>query len=178
MLAWVLFALLLLPVGFAGWAVGHYTSLGKGGGTTTVTVSAGATSAAASTAAGTTTMAATTTAAAPATTGAKTSAAGATGDAAKGKAVFASAGCASCHTFKPAGATGSVGPNLDTKPTADAKKDGNMALAAFVKQSIVDPNAYISPGYAKGLMPTSYGTQLSKTQLADLVAFIAAGATK
>ena len=25
---WVLFAALLFPAGFAGWAVGHYTSLG------------------------------------------------------------------------------------------------------------------------------------------------------
>jgi cytochrome c6 len=31
----------------------------------------------------------------------------------RGKAVFASAGCGSCHTFKDAGATGTVGPNLD-----------------------------------------------------------------
>ena len=26
---WVLFALLLFPVGFAGWVVGHYTHLGS-----------------------------------------------------------------------------------------------------------------------------------------------------
>src|SRR4051794_41898259 len=33
-----------------------------------------------------------------------------------GKAVFASAGCGGCHTFKPAGATGSIGadpPRVD-----------------------------------------------------------------
>ena len=35
------------------------------------------------------------------------------GDATAGKAVFTSAGCAACHTFKPAGSTGKVGPNLD-----------------------------------------------------------------
>jgi mono/diheme cytochrome c family protein len=35
-----------------------------------------------------------------------------------GKQVFASAGCGSCHTLKAAGATGTVGPNLDAaKPT-------------------------------------------------------------
>ncbi|MFL5954038.1 MAG: c-type cytochrome [Gaiellaceae bacterium] len=32
---------------------------------------------------------------------------------AAGKQVFATAGCAGCHTLKAAGATGSVGPNLD-----------------------------------------------------------------
>src|SRR5215211_1523140 len=30
-----------------------------------------------------------------------------------GAAVFQSAGCGSCHTFTPAGASGQVGPNLD-----------------------------------------------------------------
>jgi mono/diheme cytochrome c family protein len=55
-----------------------------------------------------TTVAETTTATATATTPAAT-----TGDPAAGKAVFAKAGCGSCHTMKAAGATGTVGPNLD-----------------------------------------------------------------
>ncbi len=39
---------------------------------------------------------------------------------AQGKAVFQKAGCASCHTLKDAGATGTVGPNLDEKkPSKD-----------------------------------------------------------
>ena len=38
-----------------------------------------------------------------------------------GKAIFASAGCASCHTLKDAGAKGNVGPNLDSlKPSEQA----------------------------------------------------------
>src|SRR5207253_3551929 len=39
-----------------------------------------------------------------------------TGGAQSGKAVFASNGCASCHTFAPAGAAGKVGPDLDKLP--------------------------------------------------------------
>src|SRR6476469_6819419 len=47
--------------------------------------------------------------------------AAAQGDPAAGKAVFASAGCKACHTLKAAGATGTVGPNLDQlKPPYDA----------------------------------------------------------
>jgi mono/diheme cytochrome c family protein len=34
---------------------------------------------------------------------------------AAGEAVFASAGCASCHTLAAAGASGAVGPNLDER---------------------------------------------------------------
>jgi len=37
-----------------------------------------------------------------------------------GKQVFASAGCGSCHTLKAAGATGTVGPNLDAAKPAES----------------------------------------------------------
>jgi mono/diheme cytochrome c family protein len=63
-----------------------------------------------------------TTTAATTTTGAATTTAAAApqGDPVAGKAVFANAGCGACHTLKAAGATGTVGPNLDQlKPTYD-----------------------------------------------------------
>ena len=163
----MLFAALLFPAGFAGWAVGHYTSLGKSSSTVVHTVTIGSTSAPA-----------TTTAPAPTTTPATTTSPGGGGNAAAGKAVFAANGCASCHTFKPAGATGSVGPDLDTAPASDAKADNNMNLAAFIKESIDNPDAYIAKGYSKGVMPTTFGQSLSSTQLNDLVAFILSGTAK
>jgi cytochrome c551/c552 len=163
----VLFAALLFPAGFAGWAVGHYTSLGKSSSTVVHTVTIGSTSAPA-----------TTTAPAPTTTPATTTSSGGGGNAAAGKAVFAANGCASCHTFKPANATGSVGPDLDTTPASDAKADNNMNLAAFIKESIDNPDAYIAKGYSKGVMPTTFGQSLSSTQLNDLVAFILSGTAK
>jgi mono/diheme cytochrome c family protein len=89
-----------------------------------------------------------------------------------GLAVFRDNGCGSCHTFLPAGTGGSVGPDLDTKPAEDAQR-ANMSLAAFLRRSIVDPNAYISPGYPRNTMPRGFGKKLSKLQLADVVAFLA-----
>jgi mono/diheme cytochrome c family protein len=86
------------------------------------------------------------------------------GDAAAGKTVFTSSGCTACHTLKAANATGTVGPNLD-----QTLKDKN---AAFIHTSIVDPNAYIAPGYPKNVMPPNFGTQLSPKQIGDLVAFV------
>jgi cytochrome c551/c552 len=163
---WILFVLLLFPAAFAGYAVGHYTSLGKP--PTTITVSVGPTITTP------TTTSATTTTTAATTTGATTTSSSG-GDAAAGKAVFASAGCASCHTFAPAGASGTVGPNLDTAPTSSAAADGNMDLAAFIKQSITDPEAYIAKGYNGGIMPTTFGTSLTPKQIDDLVAFIVSG---
>jgi cytochrome c551/c552 len=171
---WVLFAALLFPAGFAGWVVGHYTSLGKSSSTVVHTVTIGTTSAPPPT----TTAPATTTTPATTTAPATTTSAGGGGNAAAGKSVFAANGCASCHTFKPANATGSIGPDLDTAPASDAKADGNMDLAAFIKESIDNPDAYIAKGYSKGIMPTTFGQSLSSTQLNDLVAFILSGTAK
>lgn len=152
-LVWILFAVLLFPAGLVGWAIGHDTSTHPR--TVTVTVAASATAPA---------PAATTTAAATTTT-----AAAAPG--ANGKAIFLSAGCGACHTFAPAGTTGKVGPDLATTPEVDAKKAG-MPLAAFVKQSIVDPNAYIAPGFPKGVMPSTFSASLGAAKVDALVAFI------
>ena len=158
----MLFALLLFPVGFAGWAVGHYTSLGKPSATVVHTVTVGSTSA------GTTTSAETTTSAGTTTSG------GGAG-AAAGKAVFQSSGCGSCHTFKAAGSTGTIGPDLDSAPATDAKSDHNTPLPVFVKQSIVTPDAYIAKGYTANIMPKTFGSQLSPAQVNSLVAFIISG---
>jgi hypothetical protein len=53
-----------------------------------------------------------------------------------------------------------------------------MPVAAFVRRSIVEPNAYISPGYPKNVMPHGFGRKLSKRQLTDLVAFVATPASR
>ena len=55
---------------------------------------------------------------------------------ANGKQVFTSAGCSSCHTLKDAGATGTVGPNLDQlKPSqqrvAHQVEFGGAIMPAF-----------------------------------------------
>ena len=93
------------------------------------------------------------------------------GNPAAGKAVFAANACASCHTFTPAGAKGKVGPDLDHL-AADAQKANRGSLAQYTEESIVNPNAYIVPGFQKGVMPQTFGKTLSKQQLADLVAFL------
>jgi cytochrome c551/c552 len=100
------------------------------------------------------------------------SSSGATGDATAGKAVFASNGCGSCHTLSAAGATGTIGPDLDKTVSGDAQK-ANMPLAAFIKQSITDPAAFTATGGPWSTpMPTTFGSSLSPTQIDDLVALI------
>jgi cytochrome c551/c552 len=95
------------------------------------------------------------------------------GDPAAGKTVFISAGCGACHIFTPAGTTGKIGPNLNN--LAAYAKAANQGLVEFTKTSIVDPGAYVAPGYPAGVMPATYGTSLTARQLVDLIAFLVKG---
>jgi cytochrome c551/c552 len=99
---------------------------------------------------------------------------GPTGNPARGKPVFLSNGCGACHRFTPAGTTGKVGPNLDNL-AASAQRANQGTLSQFIRTSIVDPGAYVAPGFPAGVMPTTYAKQIPSQQLADLVAFLAQG---
>ncbi len=57
-----------------------------------------------------------------------------------------------------------VGPDLDQVLKG---KD-----AAFIHESIVDPDAEVASGFTAGVMPAVYADQLDDQQLADLVAFL------
>jgi cytochrome c551/c552 len=87
-----------------------------------------------------------------------------------GKALFASNGCNSCHTFKPAGANGTVGPDLDKLP--QYAKTAGKPLPDFVRESIVNPKAYVEKGFAP-VMPSF--ASLQKSQVDALVAFLTKG---
>jgi cytochrome c6 len=74
------------------------------------------------------------------------------GDPAAGKTVFTSAGCTSCHTLEAAGATGSVGPNLD-----EAKPDHDLVVERVTN--------------GMGVMPSFKG-QLDEQQIQNVAAFV------
>lgn len=99
------------------------------------------------------------------------------GVAARGKAIFTNAavgGCGACHTYKPAGSSGRVGPDLD-KVAADAAKASHGTVADYIHESILSPDAYIVPGFAKPSAMPSYTGRLNEQQVADLVAFLTQG---
>jgi cytochrome c6 len=74
------------------------------------------------------------------------------GDANAGKQVFETSGCKGCHTLKDAGATGTVGPNLDQL---------KAPLSKVVTQVL----------NGGGTMPAFKG-QLSDKQIADVSAYV------
>ena len=87
---------------------------------------------------------------------------------APGKAIFTKNGCNGCHTYKPAGASGNVGPDLDK--LAQYAQQAKQPLEKFTRESIVDPNAYVEKGFPKGVMPSF--KQLPQSDLSDLVQFL------
>ncbi len=110
---------------------------------------------------------------APATTTTGPPPSGGGADLAAGKKAFTDNGCAACHTLAAAGATGKIGPDLDKLKTYAA--DAKMPLEDFIRESIVKPEAYVEKGYAKGVMPETFGS-LPKPTLDALVAFLASSA--
>ena len=89
---------------------------------------------------------------APAAATTTTAAAAPAGDPVAGKAVFLSAGCAACHSLTDAGASGNIGPNLDTsKPSL-----------ALVLNRVTN---------GMGAMPP-YKGNLSDAQIQDVAAYV------
>jgi cytochrome c oxidase subunit 2 len=91
-----------------------------------------------------------------------------------GLAVFQQFGCGGCHTFKPAVATGTVGPDLD-KLKEEAAKANRGPLDKFIEESIVTPQAYIAPGF-QDVMPHTFGSQIPPDKLKQLVQYLSGNA--
>jgi mono/diheme cytochrome c family protein len=75
-----------------------------------------------------------------------------------GRQVFAAAGCAGCHTLADAGATGTVGPDLDAAEPS----------AALVTDRVTN---------GLGVMP-SFAGKLSTAQIAAVAAYVSSTAGK
>ena len=97
-----------------------------------------------------------------------TTATTAKGDPKAGAVLFKSQGCGGCHTFKPAGTNGTIGPDLDKLP--EYAKAADQPLDAFTHESIANPSAYVEKGY-QPTMP-DFGQTLSAKQISDLVAYL------
>jgi mono/diheme cytochrome c family protein len=80
-------------------------------------------------------------------------------------ALYNEKGCVGCHQMDGKG--GAVGPPFDGM--------GRRHDAAYIRRAILMPNAEIAKGYEKfaGMMPTTFGQQLTAAQLEALVQFLA-----
>jgi len=79
--------------------------------------------------------------------------------------LFHAAGCVGCHKIGAEG--GAIGPDLT--------HIGARASATYIRESILDPGAKIAKGFERfaGIMPKTFGDQMTAAQLEALVRFLA-----
>ena len=79
-------------------------------------------------------------------------------------------GCITCHSLQPD--TIIIGQSL----SGIASRAGNiipgMSAEEYIRQSILDPNAYLEEGYPIDTMPPVWGDRLNDKQVDELVAFL------
>lgn len=99
------------------------------------------------------------------------------GNAANGEKLFAAQACNACHSFKEGEKI--IGPSLyhAGQTAASRVKDGSYRGKAktaqeYLHESMLDPNAYIVPGYAAGIMVQDFAKKLSPQDLEDMIAFL------
>ena len=86
-------------------------------------------------------------------------------------------GCITCHSPDPE--VGRIGPSHDdiisrTRETLASPEYTGSAkdVEGYLRESILEPDAFIRAGYPSGTMPQDYDEILSDQQVADLIAYI------
>jgi mono/diheme cytochrome c family protein len=85
-----------------------------------------------------------------------------------GEQIFTAAGCAGCHKLTKAGATGTIGPDLDDLANSPDIQ-GNPE--DYVRESLLDPDKVVAQGFNAGVMP-SFDGKLTDKQLQALVQYL------
>jgi len=88
---------------------------------------------------------------------------------ARGRQVYRQLGCPSCHEPNLLGQR--IGPPLDHIGTVAATRRPGLSAQEYIRQSVLDPGAYVVPGYQDS-MPRDLGRDLSPTDLDALVAYL------
>ena len=91
--------------------------------------------------------------------------------------VILNAGCGSCHKIGNLGEAHKVGPDLTYIGLTASDRVPDLSAEAYIRQSIVDPNAYLAPECPNapcmpGIMPQNFGTRLTGEQVDLLVSYL------
>ena len=79
------------------------------------------------------------------------------------------AGCVTCHSLD---GTAFLGPSLQGIGSFAQDRVPGMSAEDYIRQSILEPDAYVIEGSSSGLMPPHYEDALSAEQLDALVEFL------
>lgn len=99
----------------------------------------------------------------------------AVGDPAAGREIFMTRqadapACISCHTVD--GSSSPVGPSLQHIAAKAGSRVEGMDAVAYLRQSIVEPDAYLADNRTQARMYSGYNAALSEDQLNDLIAYL------
>ncbi len=89
--------------------------------------------------------------------------------------LFVSMACSGCHNLnldQTADTPGSPGPNMHNLPENAAQRVAGEDAAAYVHTSIVNPGAFVVPGYVNGIMPQNFSEQMSEEEINGLVKWL------
>lgn len=94
------------------------------------------------------------------------------GPAAEGKTLATSNGCVACHSTGGSSGVGPTWKGIAGRQTQLA--DGTTVTAddAYLKESIVSPNAKMVKGFAQGIMPANFGEKLKPEQVDAIVEYL------
>ncbi len=93
------------------------------------------------------------------------------GNAQAGARVFSGVGtCNSCHEYQRG--VSQTGPSLKGVGTRAETRIEGVSAAEYIRQSIINPNAYVVKGFSANVMPATFARLLTPTQIDDLVAFL------
>jgi len=98
------------------------------------------------------------------------------GDPERGRQLFnetalgTNASCRICHSLRPGVEV--VGPSFAGIATRAETRVPSMTTEEYLRQSILDPNAYIVEGFSEDMAPPNFAELLSEEQVDDLVAFL------
>lgn len=87
-------------------------------------------------------------------------------DPSKGAAIFEKYACNACHR-----AEDGVGPALAGMGKRAETRRPNYSAAAYIYESIIEPNAFIVPDYAN-IMVSNYKAKIPEVELFDLIAWL------
>ncbi len=94
----------------------------------------------------------------------------ASADPTQGTNIATANGCIGCHSLDPAATM--TGPTWHNVGDHAIIRVAGESPAEYIHQSIVNPAAFVVPDYPAGIMPATYGDQLSTQELADLIAYL------
>jgi mono/diheme cytochrome c family protein len=80
------------------------------------------------------------------------------------------AGCSACHSVTSGGF--GTGPSLAQIGLTAGERVPGLSAEEYLRQSILDPNAYLVDDYTRGLMPPGYGDNLTEDEIDSLVAYL------